>query len=325
MVKVSIVIPAYNAMTYLPTTIESVFSQSFNDYEMIIVDDGSSDNTLEWVNKITDARVRVISQANQGASWARNAGIEHSQGEYIAFLDADDIWHPSKLEKQVDCLDAHPEVGLVYTWTELIDSKGLSTGRVFFNNDEGNIWQVLTQHNIIECGSVAMVRRACFEKVGLFDLNLSRSYVEDWDMWLRIATCYPFKVVKEALVFYRQHTNSSSKNWKAIEACFAIVIEKAFQNLPKELVSVPQQLKNQSYANANIFLAWKALQSQAKDYQTASYFRNVALQYYPKLRFSKEFIRLSLAIAILRWFGVDNYSKFLEFVYAMRRSTANPL
>ena len=104
MPKVSVIIPTYNAMTYLPETVESVLRQTYSNFELLIIDDGSSDQTVQWVSQLVDSRVRLISQENQGASVARNTGIAHAQGEYVAFLDADDLWEPTKLEQQVRCL-----------------------------------------------------------------------------------------------------------------------------------------------------------------------------------------------------------------------------
>jgi glycosyltransferase involved in cell wall biosynthesis len=316
MPKVSVVIPAYNAMPYLPRTLESVLSQTFHDFEVIVINDGSSDETEQWVSQVTDPRVKLISQENKGLAGARNTGIADAQGEYLAFLDADDLWEPTKLEKQALLLDQNSEVGLVYTWVAYITDQGEYTGRVVKYQAEGDVWQELTQRNIIECGSVAMVRRCCFETVGLFDWNLSSFNVnEDWDMWLRIAARYPFKVVKEPLAYYRQRSSSASKNWKAIEQSFRIVIEKTFDSAPPELL----KLKQRSYGLANFCFAWKALQSGDKDFEKAIHFRQQALAYYPWLRFSKEYIRLSVAIALMQWLGLESYEKFLAMFHSWRR------
>ena len=316
MPKISVIIPAYNAMDYLPETMESVLAQTHHDFEVIVVNDGSSDQTRQWVSQIKDPRVKLISQENKGLAGARNTGIAHAQGEYITFLDADDLWEPTKLEKQVRVLDENSEVGLVYTWVAYINDQGGYTGKIVKYQAEGNVWQKLTQRNIIECGSVAMVRRSCFEAVGLFDWNLSRFNVnEDWDMWLRIAARYPFKVVKEPLVYYRQRSSSASKNWKAIEQSFRIVIEKTFDSAPPELL----KLKQQSYGLANFCFAWKALQSDDKNVEQALQFRQQALAYYPWLRFSKEYIRLSVALALMQWVGIESYEKLLAIFHAWRR------
>ncbi|PSB64029.1 glycosyl transferase [Chroococcidiopsis cubana SAG 39.79] len=315
MPKVSVIIPAYNAMKYLPATLGSLLSQTFDDFEAIVVNDGSFDETEKWVSQIEDPRVKLICQQNKGLAGARNTGISQATGEYIAFLDADDLWEPSKLEKQVAVLEENPEVGLVYTWVALVDEQGKPTGRIFKNNTEGNVWNQLTQHNIVECGSVPLVRRSCFDTSGIFDSNLPSATTEDWDMWLRIASRYPFKVLKEPLVYYRQISTSGSRNWKAMEESFHVVIEKAFYSAPSELL----YLKKRSYGVANLCLAWKCLQSLNKDYKQATHFLQEGLACYPQIRFSKEHIRLSLAIAVMRWLGPDGYSRFLTVAYALRR------
>ena len=200
MPKVSVVIPAYNAMPYLPQTLNSVLGQSLTDFEVLIIDDGGTDHIQTWfAQSVIDLRVKLISQINQGLSGARNTGITNAQGEYVVFLDADDLWAPTKLEKQVHSLDKNLAVGLVYNWTALIDAAGEPTGRIMGGDIEGNVLEQILQRNIIDCPSV-LVRRKCFENVGMFDCTL-RS-VEDWDMWIRIAERYPFAVTKEPLVYY---------------------------------------------------------------------------------------------------------------------------
>lgn len=314
MPKVSVVIPAYNAMTYLPETVESVLRQIFTDFEVLIVDDGSSDHIAQWASQIVDPRVKLISQENQGLPGARNTGIAQAQGEYIAFLDADDLWEPTKLEKQVRCLDDNPAVGLVHTWMVLVDEQGKSTGRVMPSNAEGDVWKQLAEKNVIACPSV-IVRRCCFETVGVFDRSL-RS-LEDWDMWIRIATRYPFAVIKEPLASYRQLPSSMSKNCQVMEQSFHTVIERTFRSAPLELL----YLKNRSYGHANLCLAWKALQSKDRDFKLAIHFRQQAIVHYPQLRYSRESIRLSFAIAAMRLLGAHGYSRVLAVAYALRRRT----
>lgn len=316
MPKISVIIPAYNAMNYLPDTLDNLLKQTYNDFEIIIVNDGSSDSIEQWFSQLQDRRVKLISQENQGAGLARNTGIINAKGEYLAFLDADDIWESTKLEKQLRILEENPEVGLVYTWVEYISETGQSTGRIVKHQAEGNVWEKLIKCNLVECGSVAMVRRSCFDDVGIFDRNLS-SFVEDWDMWLRIASRFPFKVAKEVLVYYRQHPNGGSKNWPSMEENYKIVIEKAFSSAPNKL----EHLKNKSYTSAYLCLAWKPLQSSIQDYKKALYFRSLAIKYYPQTCLSKEFLRLSLAIEIQRWLGNEAYQKFLKLFFLLRRCT----
>jgi hypothetical protein len=227
-------------------------------------------------------------------------------------LDADDLWEPSKLEKQVSCLNDKPTVGLVHTWMFLVDEQGKFTGRVMTSNAEGDVWKQLAEKNLIAALSV-MVRRCCFETVGVFDRNL-RS-IEDWDMWIRIATYYPFAVIKEPLAYYRQLPDSMSKNCQIMEESFHAVIEKTFKSAPSELL----YLKNRSYGYAYLCLAWKALQSKSRDYKLAVHFRASAITHYPHLYYSWEHIRLSLAIALMQYFGNDTYSSLLAGGYGLRR------
>src|SRR4028119_528470 len=124
MPKVSVIVPAYNAMAYLPETLQSVLTQTFNSFEVLIINDGSSDEIVEWASEVKDSRVKLISQENQGLSGARNTGIWSSQGEYLAFLDADDIWEPTKLEKQVQCLEEDNNIGMVSSGISTIDPNG---------------------------------------------------------------------------------------------------------------------------------------------------------------------------------------------------------
>ncbi|PIG94123.1 glycosyltransferase family A protein [Gloeocapsopsis sp. IPPAS B-1203] len=314
MPQVSVIIPAYNAMNYLPETLDSLLKQTFDDFETIIVNDGSTDEIERWAAQITDPRVKLISQENRGLAAARNTGIAHAQGEYLAFLDADDLWKPTKLEKQVQSLQSNPDVGLVYTWTVVADPNGKPTGRVFASLAEGNVWKKLTEFNIVGCGSVAMVRRSCFEKVGVFDRNLG-SWVEDWDMWLRIASSYPFAVIKEPLVYYRQHLNNGSKNLQAMEQNFYKVIEKTFNSVPANL----QFLKKRSYGLTNLFLAWKVLQAKNQDYKLVSHYWKLAFVNSPRLLFFQSFINLTISIGLIRCLGLNGYNKTLTLINNLRR------
>lgn len=319
MTKVSVVIPAYNAMAYLPETIANVLNQTYTDFEVLVINDGSTDKTPEWVAQIDDARLRLVSQTNLGLAGARNTGIREAKGEYLAFLDADDLWESTKLAQQVQVLDNHPKVGLVYTWVTYINEQGNSTGKLVNNKSngtEGDVWQKLTESNLVECGSVAMVRRECFAECGVFDCNLG-SFVEDWDMWLRIARVYHFKVIKQPLVYYRQVTGSASRNWSAMAKSYQLVIEKAFANATWQ--DLP--LRNRSYGTANLVLGWKAIQSEPKDLKQANYFRSQALRHDPWLFFSQEYFRLGMAIALMHWFGSDGYDKFLSLFHALRSRT----
>jgi glycosyltransferase involved in cell wall biosynthesis len=314
MPKVSVIIPAYNAMTFLPITLENVLQQTWQDFEVVIINDGSRDNLLEWTATLNDPRIKVFSQNNQGLAAARNSGIRFASGEYLAFLDADDLWRPTKLAQQVEVLDQNPTVGLVYTGVESINAQGESTGRTYQRYVRGQVWQSLITHNVVECGSNALVRRVCFSTCGEFDSTLG-SAVEDWDMWLRIARHYEFESIPELLVLYRQHTGSASKNWPAMEASFRRVIDKAFAAAPPE----EQPLKVQAMGFAYLCLAWQPLQAEVQDVKQAIAFQHQAKVHDPHNRYAKEIFWLTLAIRLAQVLGTQGYQSVLSRGRSVRR------
>ena len=143
MPQITVVIPVHNGMEYLPQTLETVLAQTFRDLEILIVNDGSTDNIIKWSHTLEDSRIRLISQPHQGISIARNRGISQARGNYIAFLDSHDLWQPTKLAKQLAVFKANPQVGLVYTWTTVIDFKNRSLERFLTSRVEGDVWKKL--------------------------------------------------------------------------------------------------------------------------------------------------------------------------------------
>lgn len=315
MPKVSVVIPAYNAMTYLPQTLDSVMRQTFTDFEVLIINDGSKDNIIQWVSEITDPRVKLISHENQGLPGARNTGIAHAQGEYIAFLDADDLWESTKLEKQIQCFEEHLEAGVVYTWTLLVDEYGKPTGRIFASQAEGNVWRQLLETDVISNGSSAMIRKDCFDIVGVFDRTLTSA--EDLDMWLRIAVHYPFAVVKEPLTLYRQYSNSMSKNRQRMFQNLRTVVEKAFQTVPLEML----HLRNPAYASITLNQAWWSVDEG--DYTTARAWQKQAYLHYPRVQYSEKYLRLTIAIVLIQLFGPHSYDGFRNWTRSIYRLVLN--
>lgn len=311
MPKVTVVIPAYNAMTYLPETLDSILNQTFTDFEVLIVNDGSTDQIAAWAAEISDTRVKVISQENQGLPGARNTGITHAKGEFVAFLDADDLWESTKLKKQVDCLDSKPEVGLVYTWTLLVDQQGKSTGTVTASHVEGNVWEKLLLGDVVGSGSSAMIRRNCFETVGLFDTELSS--IEDCDMWVRIAAHYPLAVIKEVLVYYRQHPSNMSRDYDRMMQNSRLKIEKKFKNVPFEFL----YLRPRAYGHAFLWLAWKIV-FDGGDPEKAAYFAQQASLHYLQMRYSTKYLRLQLVLKIVRLFGSNRYRQLRNLRHKLR-------
>lgn len=208
-ITVSIIIPTYNRAHLLPRAICSVLKQSFHDWELIIVDDGSTDDTEEVVRDFSDPRVRYIRHdTNRGAPAARNTGIRAARGRYIAFLDSDDEWLPEKLEKQLKIFEtSDADVGAVYTGAIFVEEE---SGRKRIKAPRVKGW-ILTEemaYNPVGSTSRVMVKRECIDECGYFDECLPCH--EDWDMWIRIAQRYKFDYVAEPLVRYFEHSRSIS-------------------------------------------------------------------------------------------------------------------
>jgi len=206
---VSVVIPAYNQARYITEAIESVLAQTFTDFELIVVDDGSTDDTHTELERYS-ARTRVIRQTNRGASAALNVGIREAHGAWISMLSADDAWEPTKLERQVHIARSNPDVGLVYTDFAYVDQDGLFLARERYppqpSSRRGTLFWLV--RGCYVNGSTVMVRRDVFDKVGLFDER--ERWAPDWDMWLRIAMHYRLARVPEALVRYRIHPGQAT-------------------------------------------------------------------------------------------------------------------
>ena len=214
MPKVSVIIPVYNAENFLSETIESVIAQTYTDWEIIAVDDGSTDRSgkiLRKYEQLLPQKFHAIMQQNSGTSAARNTAIEASKGEYIAFLDHDDLWLPEKLGKQVELLDSNKKFGMVYSDNYVIDSNGDLKKKsllpcIMFR---GNVFNELFHRNFIALLTV-IIRNEVLNKVGMFDPKYK--IAEEYDLFLRIAEYYPVDFVEQPLAKYRVHAESVSKN-----------------------------------------------------------------------------------------------------------------
>jgi len=210
---VSVIIPTYNQANFIDKAIKSVLKQTYQDFEIIVIDDGSTDNTEEIIRCFKDKRVKYIKKykKNRGISVARNIGIKVARGKYVALLDSDDEWLPEKLDKQIKILqDGSPELGAVYSNLCYIDENGKNTNKLRNPKKEGYIYEDLLGKNHVGAPSTLLIRKECFHQVGLFDDLLNAQ--QDWDMWIRIAKYYRFALIKIPLVKYRLHSNQLSKN-----------------------------------------------------------------------------------------------------------------
>ena len=213
--KFSVIVPLYNKALYVRHALESIAAQTFRDYEVIVVDDGSTDNSLEVVSglKIEDRRLKILTQSNSGVAVARNNGVTASKGEYVCFLDADDWWEVGFLKAMDDAIKQYPQAGLYATSYNIVRNsqpwmplKGMKAGVIdyfksyYFNSYAMPVWT----------GAVCIPRKV-FEKLGGFNPMLKMA--EDFDLWVRIALKYPVYFINQPLANYNQDVQVK---WRAI-------------------------------------------------------------------------------------------------------------
>lgn len=221
MPKVSAIIPAFNAAKFLPQAIESVFVQTYRDWEIVLVDDGSTDNTVNIVQPYIDrapAQFQYIYKKNQGLPRARNEAIQNARGELLALLDADDVWRPDRLTRSVAVLDARPKAGLAHAKVARVDSEGhfIDIPPADRRYLDGQIAQhIYTRRAHIQCPTTTF-RRECVEAVGGFDSAIPGT--ADRDLWLRIAERYEVAFIDEILADYRMSAGSMSHDLERMRA-----------------------------------------------------------------------------------------------------------
>jgi glycosyltransferase involved in cell wall biosynthesis len=283
---VSIIIPTYNRERLIARSVKSVLSQTYQDFEIIIVDDASTDNTEEVVSSFNDDRIRYIRhEENKGEAAARNTGIKAARYDYIAYQDSDDEWSPEKLARQIELLeDTSPEVGVIYTGFWRTENHGRTyIPFSWVRQKNGDIHKELLKGNFI--GSpVVLIKKECFSKVGLFDERLHN--LVDWDMWLRISKRYHFRCIDAPLAIAHYNSDNVSENPDSFIDALELVLEKNRDEFEKE-----EKLLARYWINAGSLLVAKGRVKQGRRYIVR------ALRLYP---FS---IRL-LPVAFLAFFGL---------------------
>ncbi|MCR8915829.1 glycosyltransferase [Marinobacter panjinensis] len=199
---VTVITPTYNRADFLPEAIDGVLAQTFGDFELIVVDDGSTDNSSEILAdyEAKDSRVRIFRQENQGQSVARNRALAEARGEYICFLDSDNYWPPEKLQQQVALFDEHPEVDVIYGDTITIDENGVELTRHNMTRYSGHIAKWMLRDNCVSMNT-AMARRKCFDDMG--GMSGQRRVADDYDLWLKFSAQFQFLYVPEFWAYYR--------------------------------------------------------------------------------------------------------------------------
>jgi glycosyltransferase involved in cell wall biosynthesis len=294
MAKVSVIVITYNRSKLVGAAITSVLNQTFQDFELIVVDDASTDDTAEVLQTFNDQRIRYIRhETNRREAAARNTGIQNSKSEYIAFLDDDDEWLPEKLQKQVNLLDSRPTiVGVVYTGSFQIDR---ATGKRLLHivpRRRGNVFQDILIQNWVTLSTV-LVRRACFDEVGLFDESIP--FGLDYDMWIRISREFQFEYIADPLVNYYVHNNKLSTDHDIVIRGSETIIRKY-----KQLFVLNRKHYSNRYYGIGVCycLAGKISEGRKALFQ--------AIRLYPfDLRY---YFRLLLSIL-----GAENFKKASEF------------
>lgn len=246
---VSVIIPNYNYERYLREAIDSALGQTYPNIEIIVVDDGSTDDSRQIIESY-GREIRAVFQQNQGVSAARNSGVVQSKGEFVAFLDADDIWLPEKIESQVARFEQDRDLGLVHVWIVDVDADTCEI-EPHLDGKEGWVAEALLlgEPVIYGGGSGFLVRRTVLDDVGVFDTNLSTS--ADWDIFVRIAIKYRFGIVNRILLKYRIHDSNMHQNVERMEREILIGYEKAFNS---GNVSI-DGIRRKSYGNLHKTLA----------------------------------------------------------------------
>lgn len=253
---ISVIIPAFNSEKTIQQTIDSVLNQTWRNLELIVINDGSQDSTLDIVARIKDPRLKVLSYSNAGVSVSRNRGISQAEGEFISFLDADDLWTKDKLEAQLKALQENPQAAVAYSWTNHIDENNQFLRSGAYGTVNGDVYAELLQSNFLANGSNILIRTQALKEIGGFNQSLTPA--EDWDMYLRLASRYHFVSVPSAHILYRITSASASGNVFKMEVVSLQIIEEYYRQAPERL----QSLKRESLDNLYQYLIYKVFEEQ---------------------------------------------------------------
>lgn len=269
---VSIVIATYNYGMFIEGAIESVLAQTYSDFEIIVVDDGSCDNTDKIIGTyLIDSRIRYHRTDHLGQSKAKNTGIRLSRGSLVAVLDADDLWLPTKLERQLELFWKDPELGVAYTRRILINERGEGVPYLQPTFYRGDVLEQMFRNNFI-CHSSVLIRKEVLDRVGVFDESIPMAI--DFDLWLRIALQFRFDYVDEALVKYRTGHASLSRRGEE-RLLIATDIMKRFLDLNEVCGRISPEVIRHSWAETFCHLG-QAVRPRSRWGALVWYLRSIA-------------------------------------------------
>jgi glycosyltransferase involved in cell wall biosynthesis len=292
MPMVSVIIATYNRARYLPATVASVLGQTFHDFELIVVDDGSTDDTAV-VLKPFQGRLRYVYQENAERGAARNRGLRLASGKYVAFLDSDDLWAPNKLEAEVETLRRRPGLGLVYSDACYIDSEGRPCGQVRRRLREGDVIEHIGCDNFIPFGA-HLADRERFLAAGAFSEDRLLSGSEDWEAWARLAAEVPFGHVANTGLFYRVHDSGSVAQPQNLERSMLRAWGMIFQN-PKLRLRIAHL---EPHSRATVHLVLASLYAAAGSPPDAIRHLGQARAHDPRIVFGRRYLGMGLRLML---------------------------
>lgn len=294
---VSVIIPTYNRAHLVGRATQSVLNQTYKDFELIIVDDGSTDNTKDIIREFRkkDKRIKYIRhEKNRGGSAARNTGIKATRGEYIAFQDSDDEWLSEKLEQQMKIFKNVPsKVGIVYTgFLRIENSKKNYIPSSWVSKKEGNIHNELLKGNFVTTQSI-VTRKKCFMKAGLFDENLPR--LQDWELVIRLSKYFEFRCIDKPLLNSYYNINSISANNDSLIKAYELILKKHFKDFNKH-----KKILSKHYFNLGLNLC------PNNDFRKGRSYLIAAIKVYP-------FNIKLLVILLVSFFGQSIFHRIIKF------------
>lgn len=273
---VSVIIPTFNAGRFVNATIDSALRQTVENIEVLVLDDGSTDDTVTRVKSFRDPRLRICEYTHRGAPAAMNAGLHSARGQYLGFLDHDDLWLPAKLDRHVEFFERTPGVAVTFSWSGLIDERDRPIG-LHPAHWRGPIsFRQLLEDYVVGSSSSLVIRRSSVLSVGSFDVQLPRCH--DFDLVLRIAFAHPNGIcaIPEELTLYRRHPGQMSRDWRAMHREWNTVFEKCRRLAPAETAAVESRARS----NINRYFAYLAYEEA--EFQAARGFVRQALRCDPR-------------------------------------------
>jgi glycosyltransferase involved in cell wall biosynthesis len=320
MPKVSVIMPVYNAERFLESAIESIFTQTFTDYELLVINDGSTDRSDELLSKFSDPRLRIINNvSNKGLVRTLNIGIAHSQGEYIARMDADDLSHPARLDKQVSYLDDHSNTGLLGCAYWIIGIENNITSTQYFPTSNNNLQEKILLADYF-CHPSVMIKRVYLDQVRGYDEAFATS--EDYDLWLRLSEVCEIANLPEPLFYYRRYQGSkTSIEGARLQTQYDLLAQKKVIERRKKLACSENELIRRQLACVYIAVACREL--ILGKYESAEQDLSLAFECdsdYLTSGVFKEIVETCMTYLATAWSGWNSAVRSIEMIFGLLQS-----